>query len=437
MTIDSYNNYNKTVLKGVVKIMDNKFCKVTESLNFYMNTTPKELIEEYGSPLYVYNEGILREKCREMKNLLKYDKFSVSFSAKANSNFHILKIVREEGLNVDAMSPGEIYVQLEAGFKPEQIFFIPNNVSAEEFKYAIERGVTISVDSLSQLELLGKINEGGSVAVRFNPGMGTGHNEKVVTAGKKTKFGVDPQYINEVKELVNKYKLKLIGINQHIGSLFMEGTTYLESVKALLSIAENFEGLEFIDMGGGFGVPYKKQKDQQRLDLKALGKELDSVIYNWTKKHGKEIEFKIEPGRYIPAECCVLLGTVHAVKMNYGRKYVGTDLGFNVLARPIMYNSHHDIEVYKKNNNLLGEREEVTIVGNICESGDILSENIVLPQIQEGDIIGVLDAGAYGYVMSSNYNNRLRPAEVLIKENGEIEIIRRRDNLEDLMRNYS
>jgi diaminopimelate decarboxylase len=198
MTIEFYNNYNKTILKGAVKIMDNKFCKVTENLNFYMNTTPKELIEEYGSPLYVYNEGILREKCREMRNLLKYDKFSVSFYAKANSNFHILKIVREEGLNVDAMSPGEIYVQLEAGFKPEQIFFIPNNVSAEEFKYAIERGVTI--------------------------------------------------------------------------------------------------------------------------------------------------------------------------------------------------------------------------VGNICESGDILSENIVLPPIQEGDIIGVLDAGAYGHVMSSNYNNRLRPAEVLIKK---------------------
>lgn len=115
---------------------------------------------------------------------------------------------------------------------------------------------------------------------------------------------------------------------------------------------------------------------------------------------------------------------------------MGTDLGFNVLARPIIYNSHHDIEVYKKNNNLPGESEEVTIVGNICESGDILSENIVLPQIQEGDIIGVLDAGAYGYVMSSNYNNRLRPAEVLIKENGEIEIIRRRDKLEYLMRNY-
>jgi len=122
--------------------------------------------------------------------------------------------------------------------------------------------------------------------------------------------------------------------------------------------------------------------------------------------------------------------------MNYGRKYVGTDLGFNVLTRPVMYNSHHDIEIYKKNDDFSDINEEVTIVGNICESGDILAENIVLPQVDEGDVIGVLDAGAYGYVMSSNYNNRLRPAEILIKENGEIKIIRRRDTLEDLMRNY-
>jgi diaminopimelate decarboxylase len=384
----------------------------------------------------VYNENILREKCREMKNLLSYPNFSVSFSAKANSNLHLLEIIRGEGLNVDAMSQGEIYVQLKAGFKPEQIFFISNNVSAEELKYAIEMGVTISVDSLSQLELFGEINEGGRVAVRFNPGIGTGHNEKVVTAGENTKFGVDSQYINEVKEIISKYNLKLIGINQHIGSLFMESNTYLESVKALLTIAENFEELEFIDMGGGFGIPYEKQKGQEPLDIKILGREIDAIIYEWTKKHGKEIEFKIEPGRYIPAECCVLLGTAHAVKMNYGRKYIGTDLGFNVLARPVMYNSHHDIEIYKKNDDQIFENEEVTVVGNICESGDILARNIFLPKIEEGDILGVLDAGAYGYVMSSNYNNRLRPAEVLIKENGETKIIRRRDTLEDLMRNY-
>lgn len=410
--------------------------KVTENLKFYLDKSPNELIKEYGSPLYVYNEAVLRERCRDMKNFIKYKNFSVSFSAKANSNIHLLKIVREEGLNVDAMSEGEIYVQLKAGFDPKQIFYIPNNVAENELRYAINNGVTVSVDSLSQLELFGKINRGGKVAVRFNGGIGAGHNEKVVTAGKKAKFGVDPEYISKVKQIADIYNLKIIGINQHIGSLFMEGSAYIKSLKMLLSIAENFKELEFVDMGGGFGVPYKKQTGEERLDLEKLGKEIDYLILEWTKKYGKEIEFRIEPGRYISAECGVLLGSVNAVKVNYGTKYIGTDIGFNVLIRPVMYNSHHDIEVYKKNGIKPAENEKVTIVGNICESGDILAEDDILPKIEEGDVIGVLDAGAYGYVMSSNYNNRLRPAEVLIKQDGEEQVIRRRDTLEDLLKNY-
>lgn len=410
--------------------------KVTDGLSFYGKEDPIELVKTYGSPLYVYNEGILRKRCREMKNLLSYPKFVVSYSAKANSNLRILEIVKEEGLNVDAMSAGEMYAQLKAGFNPGQILFVSNNISAEEMKYAIDRNIIVSVDSLSQLDLFGRINPGGKVAVRFNPGIGAGHSEKVVTGGKKTKFGIQPEMVQDVKEVLAKYNLKLIGINQHIGSLFMEGTSYVESVKSLLRIAENFKDLDFVDMGGGFGVPYRKLEDQGRLDIVDLGKKLDEVIYAWTEKYGRQIEFHIEPGRYIPAECGVLLGTVNAVKTNYGRKYVGTDVGFNVLIRPVLYSSHHDVELYQGDGRKEGNSENVTIVGNICESGDILSENVDFPETKEGDIIGVLDAGAYGYVMSSNYNNRLRPAEVMIKESGEAKLIRRRDTIEDLFRNY-
>lgn len=403
---------------------------------FYENTNPIDLIKEYGSPLYVYNEKILRTRCRELKNLVKYDKFLVQFSAKANSNLSLLKIVREEGLNVDAMSPGEIFIQLKAGFKPNQIFYVCNNVSKEELKYAIDLGITVSVDSLSQLELLGQVNPGGKVAVRFNPGIGAGHSEKVVTAGKNTKFGVDSAYIPEVKALLDKYNLRLVGINQHIGSLFMEGKPYLESVKSLFSIAAQFPDLDFVDMGGGFGIPYHKQAGEGRLDLKALGAELDIIIDDFVKSYGKRVTIKIEPGRYIPAECGVLLGTVHAVKKNYTTKYIGTDLGFNVLARPVMYNSHHDIEIYRESDKASSQTEAVTVVGNICESGDIIAKERVMPEIYEGDILGILDCGSYGYAMSSNYNNRLRPAEVLLKENGEVQVIRRKDTLEDLLRNF-
>ncbi len=409
---------------------------VTSEVNFYKGLNPCSLIEQYGSPLYVYNEDLLRERCRELKNLVTYPNFSVNYSVKANGNLSLLKIIREEGLKADAMSPGEIYVEELAGFKPEDILFITNNVSAEEMQYAIDRNITISVDSLSQLELLGTINPGGKVCIRFNPGVGAGHHEKVVTGGKNTKFGVESTFIDQVKAILSKYNLSLVGINQHIGSLFMEGDKYIQGIESLLSIAKNFDNLEFIDLGGGFGIPYHKQNAEQRLDLISLGKKLDTVLYKFAEEYGKELLFKVEPGRYIVAECGVLLGTAHAVKTNYTTKYIGTDLGFNVLKRPIMYDSHHDVEIYRKTDIPSTIEETVHIVGNICESGDIIAKGRTLPEIFEGDVIGILDAGAYGYCMASNYNNRLRPAEILINSKGETSVIRKRDTFEDIVRNF-
>ncbi|HEX3027961.1 MAG TPA: diaminopimelate decarboxylase [Clostridia bacterium] len=414
--------------------MNNYF---TEETGFYGKTTPGSLIDRYGSPLYIYNENILRNRCREMKGLVQYENFMVNYSPKANSNIELLKIIRSEGLHVDAMSPGEIVLALAAGFKPDEIFYISNNVSEEEMRFAINKGITISVDSVSQLLQYGRINPGSKVAVRFNAGIGAGHHEKVVTAGKKTKFGVFRDLIPEIKKALKEYDLKLVGINQHIGSLFMEGTSYAEGSEALMEIAKNFEDLEFIDLGGGFGVPYRKQEGEVRLDLKSLGEKIDYIIDSWTTQYGKKISFKIEPGRYISAECGVLLGTVHAIKQNYDTRYIGTDIGFNALIRPVLYNSHHEVEVYRENKIIKSVSQTATIVGNICESGDMVADNRELPDIKEKDIIGIMDAGAYCYSMASNYNCRLRPAEVLIKENGEDVLIRRRDNLEDLLRNFA
>ncbi len=405
-------------------------------MKFFGNTDPVQLCEKYGTPLYVYNENILRKCCRDMKGLISYKNFTVNYSPKANSNVELIKIIRSEGLRVDAMSPGEIYVNMLAGYKPEEILYISNNVSEEEFRYAIHAGVKISVDSVSQLELFGRINPGGNVAFRFNPGVGAGHHEKVVTGGQKTKFGIELSSIPEVQRISGKYNLKIIGINQHIGSLFMEGEVYMLGAGSILSVAKQFENLEFIDMGGGFGIPYRKQTNESRLDLKTLGEQLSEIIHSWVKEYGKEIEFKIEPGRYIVAESGILLGKVNAVKKNYRTKYIGTDLGFNVLIRPAMYDSHHDVEIYRKTGAPSQKEEKVSIVGNICETGDIIAKNRNLPEIFENDILGVLDSGAYGYSMSSNYNNRLRPVEVLIEANGDPRIIRRRDTLEDLVRNF-
>lgn len=406
----------------------------TKETNFYKGHDVYDLIKQYGSPLYVYNEDILRTRCYEMKHLVSYENFVPHYSIKANTNIHLLRIVHEEGLHADVMSPGEIYLALQSGFKPEELFFIPNNVTAEDMQFAIDNGVMTSVDSLDQLKLYGELNPGGKVAIRFNPGVGAGHHEKVVTGGKKTKFGINPEDIPEVKRILETYNLTLAGINQHIGSLFMDYAPYIASLDSILNIARQFEDLEFIDLGGGFGIPYHKQDGESRLDVKALGEKLDPVLTAFAAEYGKKVQFQIEPGRYIPCESGLLLGQVTATKINAEHKYLGTDIGFNTLQRPIMYDSHHDIEIYSNEEKNL-PISPLTVVGNICESGDILAKDRMLPEASRGDLIAMMDAGAYGYCMASCYNQRFRPAEILIETNGNVKQIRKRDTLEDLIRN--
>jgi diaminopimelate decarboxylase len=409
----------------------------TEENHFFGKQRPDELITRFGSPLYVYNERILRERCREIRHLMDGVAFVGDYSIKANANLTLLRIVHEEGLHADAMSPGEIHLLLEAGFKPEEIFNVGNNVSAEEMRFAIDRGITVSADSLSQLAMIGQIAPEARVFVRFNPGVGAGHHEKVVTAGKNTKFGIGPGDIGEVKRIAEEFRLAIIGVNQHIGSCFLEGKMYLEAAKALLGIAREFPGLQFVDFGGGFGIPYHKQEGEGRLDLRSLGQALSRLAKDWQADYGQEVTFRVEPGRYIAAECGILLGSVHAVKQNDDQTYIGTDLGFNVLMRPVLYDAYHDLEVYRNGQVVkTDERLPVHVVGNICETGDIIAKGRLLPQVREGDLMGVMDAGAYGYSMSTNYNCRLRPAEVLIREDGEAELIRRRETFADLLQSF-
>lgn len=411
----------------------------TDKLGFYGSTTPRELADRFGTPLYVYSERVLRERCRDLIKLSSLDGFGVNYSVKANANPWLLRIIHEEGLVADAMSPGELCMDALGGFTPEEILYISNNNSPEEMLTALAHGVLISVDSLSQLDLLGNINRGGRVMTRLNPGIGAGHHAKVITAGKATKFGISPDKMTDVLYLLEKHELTLAGINQHIGSLFMEPKGYLEAAKVLLNLAsalpaDILKSLEIIDFGGGFGIPYHKYDNEPRLDLAALGHGLDGLIREWAKATGYRGRFLIEPGRYVVAECGVLLGRVTATKENAGIRYAGTDIGFNVLVRPAMYDSFHDLEAYGGAGNDAGEPVLQTIVGNICESGDILAKDRLLPPLREGDVLGVLDAGAYGFSMASNYNQRFLPAEVLIQQDGNPRLIRRRQTAEDLTR---
>ena len=210
----------------------------TDSINFYGGHSPLDLAQQFGTPLYVYNETVLRQRCRELKALSSLPGFGVNYSVKANTNPVLLRIIREEGLVVDAMSPGELYMDQLAGFTADEILYISNNISEDELRNAVRHGVLISVDSLSQVETLGRVNPGGKVMVRFNPGIGAGHHAKVVTAGKETKFGVSPELLDDLFAILKKYDLHLAGINQHIGSLFMEADGYIAAAEVLLHLAE-------------------------------------------------------------------------------------------------------------------------------------------------------------------------------------------------------
>lgn len=391
------------------------------------------LLQEYGSPLYVYDEEILRVRCREMRNLMKYPHFRVNYSAKANTNVELLKIICSEDLDVDGMSPGEMYLEMKAGFTPDRITFIGNNVSRQELQFAVDHGILVSVDSLSQLKLLGEVNRGGTVCLRINPGIGAGHHEKVVTGGKKAKFGIAVEDLALAQEIAADFDMTITGLNQHIGSLFLEPDAYLSAAAFILDVAVGLPTVKMVDLGGGFGIPYR-HGTEPRLDLVLMGEQLDRLVNDWVVDH-RPITIRTEPGRYVVAESGALLGTVTSVKENYNTFFVGTDLGFNTLVRPVMYDSYHELSVVPPQERPYQEYDKpVFIVGNICESGDILAHDRVLPVCREGDAIIVHDAGAYGFAMASTYNSRPLPAEVLIQLDGTARLIRRAQTLEDLWR---
>ena len=406
-----------------------------EHVDFFKGNNPEELVREYGTPLYVYNEDIIRKHMESVSKVIEKYPYTANYSVKANTNIHILKIALESGINCDAMSVGEIRMLEAAGFPYDRIFFVPNNVSDEEMQYAIDRDIMISLDSLLQLEQYGQLNPGGRCAVRINPGVGAGHNEKVVTGGKKTKFGVPEYDIDKIFEIAGRYNLTIAGINQHIGSLFMNPDPYLEAVSNLLNIAKRFDNLEFIDFGGGYGIPYHKLDDEAEYPMEDFKERLLPILDKFVESYGKTPLFKSEPGRFCVAEGSVILGRVHAIKENSGVEYIGTDVGMNVLVRPSMYDSWHDIEILRDGKPVSRDNlSERTVSGNICESGDLLAKARLLPETKKGDLVCVLDTGAYGYSMCSTYNSRPRPAEVMITGDGKVKCIRRAETYEDLFR---
>ena len=400
----------------------------------------KQLLQQYGSPLYLYDEECLENKCKRIKQFETSLKerlsgniaVSMHYAIKANSNLSILEIVKKNGLKVDCMSPLELEINKKCGFKKNEILYVCNNISAEEMKAVIDEGILICLDSISQVETCGKVCPGTKIMVRINPGtVGVGHSQKVVTSGKATKFGISEDNLQQLFDTATKYDLHIIGTHQHLGSLFLNDkiSDYIAGVKAGLDIVKKyFKDVEIVDLGGGFGVPYEPREEE--LTLSYVQNELIPVLNGFIEEYPSVKEFKFEPGRYIPCEAGDLLGTVMATKNENGIWWIGTDIGMGTIPRPSMYDSYHEIIVPDSE----GELVTANFCGNVCESGDILGKErkVKLPKV--GDLVVVHNAGAYGYSMASNYTGRLRPAEVMVMHgDGNCQLIRRRETIDDLI----
>ncbi|HEW63503.1 MULTISPECIES: diaminopimelate decarboxylase [Fervidicoccus] len=408
--------------------------KVEGTYLYIGKITAKQLADQYGTPIYVYDKEVLLNNYERLKKSIKYRDLEVLYSCKANNNIDILKVLKEEGSGLDVVSPFEALLGVKLGFQKDKILFTGNNVSNEEMKFLKELGILINIDSISQLKRYGIMFPGTDISIRINPGIGYGHHEYAKTGGL-TKFGI---YLNEIeaaKEYVMKYNLRIRGIHIHIGSGILQTDPYISALNILLKIANEFKDLEFIDLGGGLGIPYRP--GEEKFDLGDFGEKVSSILEDFSRKHG-HVKLRIEPGRYIVGSCGVLLVRVVSIKdvsLNGKRKiFIGVDSGMNHLIRPSLYGSYHEIiDVTKASD----EKEIVAdIVGNICETGDFLALDRPMPKVEEGDVLAVMDAGAYGYSMSSNYNLRPRPAEIFV-DGSTAKVSRRRETFEDLLSTFA
>jgi len=403
---------------------------------FFDGFSVKELAEKYDTPLYVLSEKRIRDNYKHLHSMLinNYKYVRVYYAAKANTNLAVLRILYSEGAYLDTVSPGEVFMGLSSGFTPEKILFTGTSVRDDELKFLAGANITVNVDSQSELDRLLKIAVPPVVSVRVNPEVGAGHHSHCITAGPESKFGLMEEEALKAYATAKKARVERFGIHMHIGSGIMDVEPYVLAVEKLLSIAKRVHEevgieFEFIDIGGGLGVPYKPE--DKDLDLSEFSSKIVVPFKSKVKEYGLGKPFLcVEPGRYLVCDASILLTSVNTVKVTPTKKFVGVDAGFNTLVRPTMYGSYHPILVANKVAQV--EKETYDVVGPICESGDALAKDRALPKVEEGDLLAVLNAGAYGFSMSSQYNSRPRAAEVMIRQ-GKAVIVRQREQLSDLM----
>ena len=384
---------------------------------------------EFGTPLYVYHAEKIKEQYQKLTTAFRNSNTIFFYACKALTNINILKYVCALGAGVDCSSINEVKLALHAGFPASRVLYTSNGIAFDEIVAAQALGVIINIDSLSNLEKFGKkFGHSYPVGIRLRPNILAGGNLKISTGHDKSKFGIPVDQIEEVLAIVECYNLHIADLHIHTGSEIKDVDIFVKGIEILFDLIPRFTELEFIDLGGGFKVPYKDGDSET--DMQLLADKIEKAFSSHPNPGGRPLQVWFEPGKFLVSECGFFITRVNVLKETSAATFVSVDSGFNHLIRPMFYDAYHRIENVS---NPDGELKRYSVVGNICET-DTFAWDRTINEVREGDLLVFHNAGAYGFEMSSNFNSRFKPAEVLAKD-GEPHLIRKRDVFEDLLRN--
>jgi len=384
---------------------------------------------EFGTPLYVYHAEKIKEQYERLCQAFEEVDVSFFYAAKALTNINILKYVKSTGCNIDCSSVNEVKLAFLAGFEPKSILYTSNNISFDEIQEAKELGVHINIDSISNLQKFGnKFGHSYPVGIRLRPNIMAGGNLKISTGHDESKFGIPLENLKDILQVIKEKNLHIRTLHIHTGSDIKDVEIFAKGIEVLFEIAQHFPELEVIDLGGGIKVPYNQ--NEKGTDIVLLGKKVKEEFEWYEKKYNRHLRVWFEPGKYLVSEAGYFITKVNVLKQSGHITFAGVDSGLNHLIRPMFYGAYHEVENIS---NPEGEKKYYNVVGNICET-DTFAENRLLNEIREGDLLVLRNAGAYCFEMSSHYNSRFKPAEVMIKE-GKAYLIRKRDVFNDLLNN--